>query len=70
MVYLPGVSTSPAYVIKSSRADQIAPEVRAIIREVAPQSPMYRIFTMQGLADKAMASLSFTMSLAVSCADF
>jgi putative ABC transport system permease protein len=61
MVYLPGVGTSPAYVMKSARADQLAPEVRAIIREVAPQSPMYRVFTMKSLADRAMASLSFTM---------
>ena len=61
MVYLPGASTSPAYVIKSARADQLAPEVRAVIREMIPNSPMYRIFTMEGLAAKAMASLSFTM---------
>ena len=61
MVYLPGVSSSPAYVMRSPRADQLAGEVRAIIREIAPQSPMYRIFTMQTLADRAMASLSFTM---------
>ena len=61
MVYLPGASTSPAYVMKSARADQLAPEVRAIIRELIPNSPMYRIFTMEGLAAKAMASLSFTM---------
>jgi putative ABC transport system permease protein len=61
MVYLPGASTSPAYVMKSARADQLAPEVRAIIREVVPNSPMYRIFTMEALAGKAMASLSFTM---------
>jgi putative ABC transport system permease protein len=61
MVYLPGVSTSPAYVVKSARADQLGPEIRAVIRELAPQSPMYRVFTMEGLADKAMASLSFTM---------
>jgi len=60
-VYLPGVSSSPAYVMKSPRADQLAGEVRAIIRELAPQSPMYRIFTMQTLADRSMASLSFTM---------
>jgi predicted permease len=63
MVYLPGVSTSPAYVVKSARADRLAPEIRAIIREVAPQSPMYRIFTMENLAARAMASLSFTMVL-------
>ncbi len=61
MVYLPGVSTSPAYVMKSSRADHLAPEVRAIVREVVPDSPMYRIFTMERLAANAMASLSFTM---------
>jgi putative ABC transport system permease protein len=61
MVYLPGASTSPAYVMKSARADQLAPEVRAIIREMIPNSPMYRIFTMEGLAAKAMAGLSFTM---------
>jgi ABC-type antimicrobial peptide transport system permease subunit len=61
MVYLPAVSPSPAYVLKSARADQLAPEVRAVIREVAPESPMYRVFTMKSLADRAMASLSFTM---------
>src|SRR4030095_8695633 len=61
MVSLRGPPTSPAYVIKSARADQLAPEVRAIIREVVPNSPMYRIFTMESLAAKAMANLSFTM---------
>ena len=61
MVYLPGVSLSPAYVLKSARADQLAPEVRAIVREVIPESPMYRVFTMEHLAANTMASLSFTM---------
>ena len=61
MVYLPGASTSPAYVMKSARADQLTPEVRAVIRELIPNSPMYRIFTMKTLAANAMASLSFTM---------
>jgi ABC-type antimicrobial peptide transport system permease subunit len=61
MVYLPAVSSSPAYVIKSTRAEQLEPEVRAIIREVIPTSPMYRIFTMKRLAANAMANLSFTM---------
>jgi predicted permease len=63
MVYLPGVSLSPAYVLRSSRAAHLAPEVRAIIREVVPESPMYRIFTMEGLAATSTASLSFTMLL-------
>src|SRR4029079_12296179 len=61
MVYLPGVSPSPAYVLKSTRANLLEPEVRAIIREMIPESPMYRIFTMERLAANAMASLSFTM---------
>jgi predicted permease len=61
MVYLPAVSSSPAYVVKSPRAEQLEPEVRAIIREVIPTSPMYRIFTMKRLAANAMANLSFTM---------
>jgi putative ABC transport system permease protein len=61
MVYLPAVSASPAYVIKSSRADQLEAEVRAIIREEIPTSPMYRIFTMERLAANAMANLTFTM---------
>ena len=61
MVYLPGVSLSPAYVVRSSRAEQLAPEVRAVIREVIPESPMYRIFTMKRLAANSMAGLSFTM---------
>ena len=39
MVYLPGASTSPAYVMKSARADQLAPEVRAIIREDGSELP-------------------------------
>jgi predicted permease len=63
MVYLPGVSTSPAYVVKSSRADQLAPEIRTVIREVAPASPMYRVFTMEELAARSMASLTFTMMM-------
>jgi putative ABC transport system permease protein len=61
MVYLPAVSSSPAYVMRSARAEQLEPEVRAIIREVIPTSPMYRVFTMKRLAAKAMANLSFTM---------
>jgi predicted permease len=53
--------SSPAYVIKTTRADTIAPEVRAIVRDVAPEAPMYRVFTMEGLARDSMIGLSFTM---------
>ncbi len=61
MVYLPAVSASPAYVIRSPRADRLEPEVRSVIRDLIPTSPMYRIFTMKRLAANAMASLAFTM---------
>jgi predicted permease len=61
MVYLPGVSPSPAYVMKTARADRIAPEVRTVISEMIPESPMYRIFTMETLAANTMGNLSFTM---------
>jgi predicted permease len=61
MVYLPSVSLSPAYVMKSARADQLTADVRSLISELIPESPMYRIFTMERLAANTMASLSFTM---------
>ncbi len=53
--------SSPAYVVKTARAEVIAPEVRALVREVAPEAPMYRVYTMAGLADRSMVQLSFTM---------
>jgi predicted permease len=69
VVYLPLVGptpdswamSSPAYVLKTDRAEFIAPEVRALAREVAPEAPMYRAFTMAGLAEDSMAQLSFLM---------
>ena len=53
--------SSPGYVLKTERADVIAPEVRALVREVAPSAPMYRVFTMEGLAADTMVRISFTM---------
>ena len=52
--------SSPAYVLKTNRADQIAPEVRALVRAVVPNAPMYRVYTMEGLAADSMVRLSFT----------
>jgi predicted permease len=52
---------SPAYVVKSPRAESIAPEIRSLVREVAPNAPMYRVFTMERLAADSMVQLSFTM---------
>jgi hypothetical protein len=61
--------SSPAYVVKTPRAETIAPEIRALVREVAPEAPMYRVFTMAGLARDSMVQLSFTMlTLAIASA--
>jgi putative ABC transport system permease protein len=53
--------SSPAYVVKTPRAETIAADVRTLVREVAPEAPMYRVFTMAGLARDSMIQLSFTM---------
>jgi predicted permease len=53
--------TTPAYVIRTARAEVIAPEVRSLIRQVAPEAPMYRAYTMAGLAARSMVALSFTL---------
>jgi len=53
--------SSPAYVVKTRRAETIAPEIRALVREVAPSAPMYRVYTMAGLARDSMMQLSFTL---------
>jgi hypothetical protein len=53
--------TTPGYVIKTPRAGSIAPEVRALVRQVAPEAPMYRVYTMEELAERSMIQLSFTM---------
>jgi ABC-type antimicrobial peptide transport system permease subunit len=52
---------SPAYVVKSSRAESMKAEVRAIIHDVAPEAPVYREYTMKFLARRSMVQLSFTM---------
>jgi predicted permease len=53
--------SSPAYVVKTARAETIAPEIRALVREVAPGAPMYRVYTMEGLAAETRLPLAFTM---------
>jgi predicted permease len=52
--------SSPGYVVRTSRAETIEPEIRALVREVAPGAPMYRAFTMAQLAADTMVELSFT----------
>jgi len=55
-----GIGT-PAYVVKSTRAEQLKPEVRELIRQIAPEAPVYREYTMAFLAKRSMLQLSFTM---------
>jgi len=75
ILYLPIVGpdnawwpTSPGYLVKSSRAATIAGDIRAIVREIAPEAPMYRTYTMDSLADRSMAELRFTMFLLLAAA--
>jgi predicted permease len=75
LVYLPLVGTtptswvltSPAYVVRTPRAEEIGAEIRALAREAAPTAPMYRTFTMAGLAGDSMTALTF-MALALAIA--
>ncbi len=68
LVYFPMVGptptswwlASPAYVVKTARAEAIAPAIREIVREIAPEAPMYRAYTMDELARRSMVRLSFT----------
>ena len=52
---------SPAYVVKSPRAETLGPEVRDLVRQIAPEAPVYREATMEFLAERSMTQLSFTM---------
>jgi predicted permease len=52
---------SPAYVVKSGRAASLKREVRELVRQVAPEAPVYREYTMDFLARRSMIQLSFTM---------
>jgi putative ABC transport system permease protein len=52
---------SPAYVVKSPRAAALTREVRELVRQVAPEAPVYREFTMEFLAQRSMVQLTFTM---------
>ncbi|HXW05074.1 MAG TPA: ABC transporter permease [Vicinamibacterales bacterium] len=69
LIYLPLVGPaprtwvvgSPAYVVRSPRAASMAADVRALLREYAPEAPMYRIFTMEALSRRALAQVSFTL---------
>ena len=52
---------SPAYAVKSPRAASLGPAVRELVRQVAPEAPVYREHTMEFLARRSVVQLSFTM---------
>ena len=52
---------SPAYVVKSPRAESLQREVRELVRQIAPEAPVYREHTAEFLARRSMTQLSFTM---------
>ena len=69
LIYLPlvgptatswGVGT-PAYVVRSRTAERLTPAIRGLVEEIAPGAPIYRVFTMEALANRSMARLRFTM---------
>lgn len=53
--------SSPAYVVKSTRAASLTREIRELVRQIAPEAPVYREFTLDFLAERAMIQLTFTM---------
>ena len=55
------VLSSPGYVVRGPRAEALAPEIRELIREVAPSAPMYRVYTMEELVTRSTRGLSFMM---------
>jgi ABC-type antimicrobial peptide transport system permease subunit len=52
---------SPAYVVKSPRAEMLKSEVREMVRKIAPEAPVYREYTMEFLARRSIVPLRFTM---------
>lgn len=47
--------------MKSPRAESLTREVREQVRQIAPEAPVYREYTMEFLAQRSMVQLSFTM---------
>ncbi len=55
-----GIGT-PAYVVNSPRPELLQRQVSELVREMAPEAPVYREYTMEFLARRSMVQLSFTM---------
>ena len=53
--------SSPGYAVRTSKAANIESEVRALVREVAPEAPIYQVHTIEDLVADSIAQLSLTM---------
>ncbi len=53
--------TSPGYVVRTSESETIAPAIKAIVKELAPEAPVYRTYTMDFLSRRSKVQLTFTM---------
>jgi predicted permease len=53
--------SSPGYVVRSERGTALVPEIRALITEVAPEAPMYRVHSVEELTERSLVQLNFTM---------
>jgi len=53
--------SSPGYAVRADDPAALVPRVRALIREVAPEAPVYRVRTMEELVSRSLVRLSFTV---------
>ncbi|MFN8573125.1 MAG: ABC transporter permease [Gemmatimonadaceae bacterium] len=53
--------TSPGYVVRTARAEGIEPAIKAVVKELAPEAPVYRTYTMDFLSKRSKIQLTFTM---------
>lgn len=55
-------TSSPGYVIRTEGGGgDVMPQVRTVLREMAPEAPIYRVYTMESLLDRHTTELRFTM---------
>ncbi len=53
---------SPGFALRTTVPPaSLVPLVRALVREVAPEAPMYRVYTMEELAERSMQQVDFSL---------
>ncbi|MBN8481580.1 MAG: FtsX-like permease family protein, partial [Xanthomonadales bacterium] len=54
--------SSPGFALRTTvPAESLVPAVRALVRELAPEAPLYRVHTMQELAERSMQQVDFSL---------